>query len=93
MQSRAGLLPPRKGSAVQKVKNARMQAASASLHPQLYEKSPRNLPGASLLYLVYSSLNVGSVEHLVSLVAAGLLKEFLVNLLDSGIFVRLSQRH
>lgn len=46
-----------------------------------------------LSYLVNFSLNVGCVEDLVSLVAAGLLKELLVNLLDSRILVRLSERH
>ena len=33
------------------------------------------------------------MENLVSLVAAGLLKVLLVNLLDSRVFVRLTERH
>ena len=46
-----------------------------------------------LSYLVNFSLNVRCVKNLMSLVAAGLLKELLVNLLDSRVFVRLSERH
>lgn len=45
------------------------------------------------LYFVNFSLDIRGVENLVSLVAAGLLKELLVNLLDSRVFVRLSERH
>ena len=45
------------------------------------------------LYLVYFSLDVRGVENLMSLVAARLLEEFLINLLDSWVLVRLTERH
>ena len=45
------------------------------------------------LYLVNFSLYIRCVENLMCLVAARLLEEFFVNLLDSRVFMRLSERH